>query len=310
MDVPSEPCETEWVADAFRAIGARDGEVIGGADGEGTGGAPTRALAASVRHPPVELPGTERRFLQATSNGVEYELYVSLPNDYDATMRRYPVIYLLDADDSFAIARNVVEHLSDRDHLTRAVIVGIAYHGPPAYRMNRTRDYTPKYSPNGGYGPEYQAVSGGGPQFLAFIEHELVPFIEREYRVTEKRVLVGHSYGGLFASWTLLTRPRLFDGYVIVSPSLWYDDHWIFDMERRRRDAFRDASARVFLSVGSREINNLYDMPADLDRFAAVLEVLEFPALRLRWSIEENETHNSIFPGALSDGLRFVLEGR
>jgi hypothetical protein len=235
---------------------------------------------------------------------------VSLPKGYRDSSRTYPTIYLLDADYSFAIARNVVEHLSDRGHLTQAIIVGIAYDGPDAYRMNRTRDYTPTHSPTGGYGPEYQAVSGGGPGFREFIADDLIPFVEREYRASSRRVLVGHSYGGLFATWVAMTAPQLFAGYIIVSPSLWYDDGMIFDVEEREAAARRDLPVRMFLTVGSREINHQHDMVADLRHFASVLEGRAYPGLALDWAVSDDETHNSVFPRALSDGLRFVLEGR
>ncbi|HUF27483.1 MAG TPA: alpha/beta hydrolase-fold protein [Gemmatimonadaceae bacterium] len=265
---------------------------------------------ADGQRPPVVLPGTEQLVLRSTVNDVSYKLYVSLPRGYDDASARYPVVYVLDADYSFAIARNIVEHLSDRGHLTAAVIIGIAYDGPPAYRRHRTRDYTPTYVASGGYGPEYQAVSGGGPLFLRFIAEELIPFVEREYRVTQQRVLVGHSYGGLFVLWVALHDTQRFSGYVAVSPSLWYDDHLILRDEQRLASTRRDMPVRLHLSVGSREINDQINMVADLRRLAATLEKRSYPGLRMRWSVEEDETHPSIFPGALSDGLRFVLQGQ
>lgn len=304
VDVPPEPREAAWVADAFRRAGAGAGAA------NGAGGAPSRLGPAATEHPPVVLPGTHERTLRSTINGVDYKLYVSLPNGYDPEAERYPVVYLLDADYSFAIGRNIVEHLSDRGHLTPAILVGIAYAGPEAYRRHRTRDYTPTHTLDGGYGPEYQAHSGGGPRFLQFISDELIPFIEDEYHAAERRVLVGHSYGGLFVTWSLLNDPSLFDGYIAVSPSLWYDDHWIFEEQSRRTDSLRDVSARVYMTVGDREINSRRNMVEDLRRFATTSSLRDHPGIRLRWSVESDETHNSIFPGALSDGLRFVLQGR
>jgi predicted alpha/beta superfamily hydrolase len=263
-----------------------------------------------AQYPPVVLPNTQQRILRSSINDVTYKLYVSLPADYDSSAARYPVIYVLDADYAFAIARNIVEHLSDRHHLTRALIVGIAYDGPPAYRMNRTRDYTPTHVPTGGYGPAHQAGSGGGPRFHHFLADELIPFVRREYRVTERRVLVGHSFGGLFAAWSALEAPRLFTGYVIVSPSLWYDDHLLFETERTPADTTDDLPVRMYLAVGSDEINATRDMVSDLRHFATMLERRGYRGLALRWAVDDNETHNSIFPRALSDGLRFVLRGR
>jgi predicted alpha/beta superfamily hydrolase len=268
------------------------------------------AQATSVDAPPVTIPDTELRFVTAESNGVEYKLYVGLPNGYEEGDRRYPVIFTLDADYSFAIAQNVVEHLADRNHLRPAIVVGIAYGGPPRYRLNRTRDYTPTFSPDGGYGPEYQRVSGGAPAFLSFIDQTLIPWLGRQYRTTDERILVGHSYGGLFVSWLAVTRPELFSGLVAVSPSLWYDDGMIFELEEEAARTREDLPLRLYLEVGDQEVNGQRDMPADLARFARALEARGYPSLALRWNVADEETHNSIFPRALSNGLRFVLRGR
>lgn len=268
-------------------------------------GSPARAA-----FPPVTLPHTEVRSLESEEVGVEYKLYVSLPKNYQTRHQAYPVVLLLDADYSFAVARNIVEHLSDRGDLTEAILVGIAYGGPDAYRMNRTRDYTPTHVPTGGYGPEYQVVSGGGTKFRDFIASELIPFLEKEYRLSSERYLVGHSYGGLFATWVALTKPDLFTGYVIVSPSLWYDDGLVFRLEREAASRRSDLPIRVYMTVGDREANLRHDMVADLRRLASILESRHYPGLMLRWDVAQGETHNSVFPRGLSNGLRFVLPGR
>ena len=78
-------------------------------------------------------------------NGVKYNLYISLPKEYTANNKVYPIIYLLDADYSFALAKQISEHLSDRNRINNSIIVGIAYANPNEYKKNRTRDYTPSY---------------------------------------------------------------------------------------------------------------------------------------------------------------------
>ncbi len=267
-------------------------------------------FASEKTFPPVTLPDTQVRVIHAVTNDVDYKLYVSLPKDYFLNDERYPVVYMLDADYSFAICRNIVEHLSDRDHLTKAILVGIAYDGPDAYRLNRTRDYTPVHVATGGYGPEYQKVSGGGPLFLRFIASELIPFMETEYRCSDKRVLVGHSYGGLFTSWVSLVTFDLFDGFIAVSPSLWYDDGLVFRLENELAPTREDWPIRMYAIVGSREVNNHYNMVGDLQKYMEILGSRKYPGLNLSWEVAEDETHNSVFPRGLSNGLRFVLEGR
>lgn len=258
---------------------------------------------------PIVVERTEERSLRSAQNGVEYRLYIALPHGYRDASQRFPVVYLLDADYSFLIARNIADHLSERKQLREMILVGIAYdHGGPGqevdqYHLNRTRDYTPLFWPDDGYGPEFQKVSGGGPKFRAFIESELIPYIDANYRtIAGDRCIVGHSYGGLFAA-SLLSSDA-FSRYIIVSPSLWYARRWIFGQRITRR-----TPARVYLSVGANERNGGHDMVNDLMAFAKALRKNEH-GLAIRAHVLDDETHNSVFPRALSNGLRFVFEGR
>ncbi|MEE8523862.1 MAG: alpha/beta hydrolase-fold protein [Thermoanaerobaculia bacterium] len=250
------------------------------------------------------------RELSSEITGATYKLYIRLPKSYGSGDRRFPVVYLLDADYSFLLARNISEHLSDRDHLKELLLVGIANAGPLCYRMNRTRDYTPTHVPTGGYGPEYQMVSGGGPKFRDFLERELIPWVDREYlTVLDDHTLVGHSYGGLFGGWVLVTRPALFQRYILVSPSLWYDNHLVPGLEELYASKNHGLHARVYLCVGSGEIRR-HDMVADMETFAARLRQRKYEGLALSSRVWQDETHNSIFPLCLSSGLRFVHQGR
>jgi uncharacterized protein len=253
---------------------------------------------------PVTIPNSEVHTLASKHNGINYKIYVGLPNGYAESDRKYGVVYTLDADYSFAIARNVVEHLADRDHLEPLIVVSVAYDGPPQYRLNRTRDYTPTYSLESPYGPEMQKHSGGGMKFRQVLTEELVPFIDRTYRTDRtKRALVGHSYGGLFTTWVMLTTgTSVFNRYVIVSPSYWYDDEMIFDVVKTSKP-----SGRVYMSAGALE-NSV--MGRDVRRLARILRNPARAGLALREEVLDNETHNSIFPSAFSRGLRFVFEGR
>lgn len=281
----------------------------------GYSGAPGGPKASAASEPLV-VDRARVHPLTSKINGVAYELRVSVPHGYQASGRRYPVVYTLDADYSFLLARNITDHLAERDHLDEVIVVSIGYRDQepgrtPTYRRNRTRDYTPTFVADAGYGPEYQKLSGGAPEFLDVIEREIVPFVGQTYRtVRGDRTLVGHSYGGLFTVWTLLTGPGLFDGYVAVSPSLWYDDHLI----RRLEEAYaRDHDAlpgRLYLCVGSREGNARIDMVGDLEELADTFERRSYAGLSFDSRVMEDETHNSIFPGCLSNGLRFALEGR
>lgn len=282
--------------------------------------APTVAEAAEAPEPPpltraertalgeVTLPDTELHSLDSEETGVRYRLYVSLPEGYHERQERFPVVYLLDADYSFAIARNVVEHLADRDHLRELILVAVAYEDESRYRWDRTRDYTPKYWPTGGYSDGQQELSGGGPKFLRFLEHELVPWTDRTFRtLPAERGIVGHSYGGLFVAWATLTRPGLFPHAVAVSPSLWYAERYLLAYEAARAEELSDLPVRLYLVVGARENRR---MATDLEELAEALGRHGYRGLAVESRILPDETHNSVFPAALSFGLRWAYRGR
>jgi hypothetical protein len=265
---------------------------------------------------PYTVPNTEVIALRSKKTGANYQLFVALPPDYRTSKKTYPVVYMLDADYSFALVRNIVQHFVEREDLPPMILVAIAYPGAASdravYRMNRTRDYTPAYAPDGGYGAEYQKVSGGGPKFRAFIATELIPLIERRYRADiSDRTIVGHSYGGLFGTYVLFTQPGLFKRYILISPSLWYSNRIALTMEEAAAAAGMRPDARVFFAVGSQEnqpaINRA--MVDDLSELVAKLKSRNNPRLVVRYRIYEGETHNSVFPGAVTRGLLTVFDG-
>jgi len=255
------------------------------------------------------MSNTAVEYLKSKSNDIKYKLYLSYPKSYnDSLTKKYPVLYLLDADYSFAIAKNITDHLSERNHLQEMIIVGIAYDNNN-YRVNRTRDYTPTNSIESGV--SFQEIqkqySGGGINFSSFIENELIPYIDKNTRNTGFRAITGHSYGGLFSTWTLLTKPELFSGYIIVSPSLWYDNRLMFKIEEQFKD--NDNKKKVYFTVGDREVNQNWNMPKDLADFVKIMEEKKLKNIETKIMIEADETHNSIFPIGLSKGLRYVFNG-
>ncbi|HQR29089.1 MAG TPA: alpha/beta hydrolase-fold protein [Anaeromyxobacteraceae bacterium] len=269
------------------------------------------SLGGVARAAPVSLPRTEVRTLRG-ANGISYRLDVSLPRSPAPAGRTRPVVVVLDSDYAFPVVRAVVEHLAERGWIDEVVVIGVGYDGETTretYRTNRTRDYTPLPHPTGGYGPAYQVVSGGGPAFVRVLVEQVLPLAARDYGATGPRVLVGHSYGGLLACWTMVERPGAFDAFVAVSPSLWYADRHVLARTRAALEARKDLPVAAYLAVGSREGNAERDMQEDLRAFHALLVSRSLPGLRTRLDVLPDETHDSVFPGAVSNGLRFVLPG-
>jgi uncharacterized protein len=264
------------------------------------------ALGQPVKqdYPSVTLPNTQVRIITAKHNAVTYKLLISLPLNYTARPdEKFEVIYLLDADFSFALAKNMLDQLEAGGQAPGVILVGIAYEGKGQFLLNRTRDYTPtlayhKFSPK-----EVQDFSGGGPKFLAFIRNELFPFMAQNFRVSNSRTIVGHSLGGLFAIWTFLTQPDTFDKYLVVSPSLWYDDYLLLKLEERSPYLQSPLESAIYLAVGQEETT----MATDMNKFAEQLKERNHKGLKIYSTIFQDENHSSVLPLALAKGLRQLL---
>lgn len=264
------------------------------------------------------LSDTEIVDFSAADTPQAYRFYVSLPRDYDKRIgERFPVIVLLDADYSFALTRNYVRLVTDRGQSRESIIVGIAYPGASesmdVYKRTRTRDYTPSHvDDDNGYGREIQKLSGGGPAFLKRLETSILPEIDRRYRTQpSERMLVGNSFGGAFAAFTLVTKPELFQRYLIVSPSLWWDNRMLFDTAKRYIAAHKALPAKVFWSVGGEENQPPPEGSPMVDyliEFDALLKSAQLEGYRGTVMVFPDETHYSVFPAALARGLRVLYD--
>jgi uncharacterized protein len=246
-----------------------------------------------------------------------YRLYVSLPRNYEKRGgERFPVIVVLDAEYSFALTRNFIRFVTDRGQAEESIIVGVAYPGAAesmdVYHRTRTRDYTPSFTLENGYGPEIQKLSGGGPAFLKRLADIILPEIDRRYRTKpDERMLVGNSFGGIFATYALVTRPDLFKRYLIVSPSLWYDNRMIFGVAKQFIATHRSLPVKVFWSVGGEENQPPPEGSPMVDylvEFAALIKDAKLEGYEGTVMVFPDETHNSVFPAALSRGLRVLTD--
>ena len=150
--------------------------------------------------------------------GEDRILNIYLPDDYDKNIK-YPVIYLLDgsADEDFIHVVGIVQYntFSWVDRIPKSIVVGIANTSRKLnFTSPTTRAGDKKLVPN----------NGGSANFIAFIEKELQPYVEKTYQTNGSKTIIGQSLGGLLATEILFTKPRLFNKYIIISPSLWWRD--------------------------------------------------------------------------------------
>jgi predicted alpha/beta superfamily hydrolase len=172
-------------------------------------------------------------------------LNIYLPEGYSPdSAATYPVIYLLDgsANEDFVHIAGLVQFLTMIGAMPPSIVAGIA-------NVDRKRDFT--FFTNL---PDYRKelpTSGGSSRFIAFIEKELQPYIQKKYKVNGVRTIIGQSLGGLLATEVLLKKPALFDNYLIVSPSLWWDNESLLHAAPSLLQKQTDKTMHVFISVGT-----------------------------------------------------------
>src|ERR1044072_6864887 len=161
----------------------------------------------------------KRISIKSTVLGEDRIVLVRTPEGYETNKVSYPVLYMTDGDGHMGHTASTIEFLTRNGRLPDLIVVGVT-------NTDRTRDLTPVKSTNKNPAGELQfPTSGGADNFLKFFETELVPEIEKQYRVQPYRIFAGHSLGGLFAIHAMMTKPGLFNSYVAVSPSLqWEND--------------------------------------------------------------------------------------
>jgi predicted alpha/beta superfamily hydrolase len=221
---------------------------------------------------------------------------IAKPADYDTKADRYPVLFLLDAEEHFDYTAPLVRYLADHDRMPPMLVVGIQ----SGTRAQRTRDLTPPSDSE--MDNRFSPGNGGAPAFLSFLADELIPYVERNYRTRPYRLLIGHSYGGLFAAYTMLNRPPLIQGFIVVDPTLTWNNQALAAQAETFVAHARELPVDLHLSAA-------YPEGGDIARFAKALQARALAAFRFRFDLMPEETHGSIPPRAILDGLAFVFDG-
>ena len=275
------------------------------------------APAAPLEGQPYVLKDTQVWTVPDPFSGRDYEVFVSLPASYEAEpQRRYPVLYVTDADYSFPILRQITRRVNlDGPVLEDFILVGLSYAKGEGGAASRSRDYTPVPC-----NPESRCelTHGGGVAYQAYLKSEVLPFIEGRFRADpEARVLLGHSYGGLLGAQILFTDPAMFRAYVLGSPSFWFGQRHIMKMEADYAQAHTDLPAEVFMYIGAFETPGptarhatRYDMVGDMAAMEQVLKSRAYPNLTVRSTVLADEDHLTVAPAGFTRALLAVLPAK
>lgn len=223
------------------------------------------------------------------------EILVGKPSGYDSSDDNYPVLYLLDGESNFHHVTGLTNFLARDQQIPEILVVGIP-------NTDRDRDLTPM-STVARERSEFP-TQGGANDFLRFLKNELAPFVDENYRTKPYKILVGHSFGGLFTIYSLLNEPDHFNAYISLSPSLQRNNQSLLT-------DFQDYFGRPNDLVADLYIAKVNESPTLLPGFPSISNTLsnvEFDGFR--WKTEElsTESHNSIPYRGVHRGLEFIFE--
>lgn len=224
------------------------------------------------------------------------DLNIYLPLCYsDEQLKRYPVIYLLDGsrDEDFIHISGIVQFgsFSWIGMIPESIVVGIG-------NVDRKRDFT--YPSQNKLDREEFPTAGKSSRFMAFLEKELQPFIDSTYRTSPDKTLIGQSLGGLLTTEIVFKRPDLFDNYIIVSPSLWWDDESLLALEPIQPESGKS----IYIAVGKEgEV-----MERTAEELYHKLQKSQAPNTRLFYNFMEAQTHGDALHLAVYDAFEKIFK--
>lgn len=231
-------------------------------------------------------------------------LNIYLPEGYKKEDSiKYPVIYLLDgsADEDFIHVTGLIQfnNFSWINRVPKSIVVGIA-------NVDRRRDFT--FPSTIKEEQEWYKTAGKSTAFISFIEKELQPYIEKKYNASGERMLIGQSLGGLLAAEILLKKPYLFNKYVIISPSLWWDDGSLLKYSPQALSANQN-HATVYIGVGKEGLAPStipHVMEVDANLLVEKLRKIDNKKLQVHFDYLPGEDHATITHQAVFNALRLL----
>lgn len=248
------------------------------------------------------------------------KIWIHLPRSVQYkgfSIQKYPVVYLLDGDAHFSSVVGMIEQLSEINGNTicpEMIVVGIP-------NTNRTRDLTPTHSdidlPFVNKGLSEQ--SGGGEKFTEFLEKELIPYIDSKYPTAPYKTLIGHSFGGLTVMNVLANHTNLFNSYVAIDPSMWWDKQKFLKETTKTLTTKNLANVSLFLGVANTMEDNMdlqkvrKDTSVITKHIRSALDLNDFLSqnkksnLQYQYKYYKDDNHGSIPLIATYDALRFLF---
>lgn len=234
----------------------------------------------------------ETRTLKSEILNENRTLNIYLPDGFEKT-KSYPVIYLLDgsANEDFLHIVGLVQFYKMQFNMPDFLVVGIA-------NVDRKRDFT-FHTDLKDLQKEYP-TTGHSEKFIEFLEKELQPFVAKTYKTTETKYIIGQSLGGLLTTEILLKKPTLFTHYLIVSPSLWWDNESLLKEANHLLEQQKVMNQYVYISVGMQEDKI---MVKEAQEIASILKKSN-QKLKVEYLPLEKENHATVLHQSISEAFK------
>lgn len=260
-------------------------------------------LRAQKSEPVISMGVADSIYSQSLKENRQLWIHVPPTDTFRFPEQKFPVIYLLDANAYFPPLVSELDYLSNTRKCPKMIVVGI----PNETLEKRTRDLA-------------SSPSGGTENFAAFFEKELMPYIQKKYpALPSNRTIIGHSDGGQFAVNMLLNHPDLFDNYVVLDPSLWWDSEKFLKQSEKDLAEKKFEHKNLFLAIANVANKDTALVKTDTSALArhtqAILQFKKYLAGNrsngLVWSSKyyPEEDHGTVpIPGEF-DAMRFFFKG-
>ncbi len=250
---------------------------------------------SKASQPKDSIPLHDSFTIESKLVGETRTINVWTPEGYATHADSLPVLYMADGGlkEDFPHIANTLSVLIRTKMIPPFILVGIE-------NTQRRRDLT---------GPtdvdedkKIAPVVGGSEKFRAFISEELFSEINKRYRTTAKKGILGESASGLFVMETFFLKPELFDYFIAFDPSLWWNNHYLVRTAKEHLATFPATEKHLwFASSGAKDITPY------TKELSEILKVVTPPTVKWQYSEEPKESHATIFRATKEKALKWMF---